>query len=93
MQIGQIKLSERIYLQPDIDGHVVLRINDVLYEADDIVPPSHFPEMAKEKKRDARTVAKKCLIHEYGPNRRRWPVLGRSFVEEQYTSNETPSQQ
>lgn len=70
-----------MYLQPSNDGRVLLRINEILYTADDVVPPSQCPDMAQEKKHDARSVAMKYLIHEYGPNRQRWPAVGRSFVE------------
>lgn len=82
MSATPVRLENRIYLLPEINGRILLRINDVLYEADEIVPPSQFPEMAKEKKHDARSVAVKCLVHEYGPNRVRWPELGRSYVEQ-----------
>ena len=82
MPDSRIKIGERIYLQSDSKGHVLLRIRDVLYEAGDVVPRSHYPEMAHEKKHDARSVATKCVIHEYGPNRARWPDMARSFVEE-----------
>ena len=81
MAFTRTKLSEGIYLQPSNDGRVLLRINELLYTADDDVPTSQIPEMAGEKKHDARTVAIKFLVHEYGPNRQRWPSLGRSFVE------------
>lgn len=81
MAFTRTRLSDGIYLQPSNDGRVLLRINDVLYTADDDVPASQCPEMAQEKKHDARTIAIKYLIHEYGPNRQRWPTDGRSFVE------------
>lgn len=81
MAIPAMKLGEGIYLQPSFNGRILLRIQDILYEADENVPPSRFPELAKEKKRDARTVVIKYLIHEYGPNRRRWPAVARLFVE------------
>ena len=87
MAIPAIKLGEGIYLQPSFNGRILLRIQDILYEADENVPPSHYPEMAKEKKRDARTVVTKCLIHEYGPNRRRWPAVARLFVENTPSDN------
>jgi hypothetical protein len=82
MPASRIKIGERIYLQSDSKGHVLLRIKDVLYEPDDVVPRSHYPEMALEKNHDARAVVIKCVIHEYGPNRARWPDMARSFVEE-----------
>jgi EAL domain-containing protein (putative c-di-GMP-specific phosphodiesterase class I)/ActR/RegA family two-component response regulator len=87
MAFTRTKLTEGIYLQPSNDGRVLLRINEVLYTADDNVPTSQIPAMAGEKKHDARTVAIKFLIHEYGPNRQRWPSLGRSFVEAASESN------
>jgi hypothetical protein len=82
MPDSRIKIGERIYLQSDSRGHVLLLIRDVLYEPGDVVPRSHYPEMAQEKKHDARTVVTKCAIHEYGPNRARWPDVARLFVEE-----------
>jgi EAL domain-containing protein (putative c-di-GMP-specific phosphodiesterase class I)/ActR/RegA family two-component response regulator len=81
MAFTRTKIHEGMYLQPSNDGRVLLRINEILYAADDVVPPSQCPEMALEKKHDARTVAIKYLVHEYGPNRQRWPAVGRSFVE------------
>lgn len=82
MPVSRIKIGERIYLQSDSKGQVLLRIKDVLYEPGDVVPAAHFPEMAHEKNHDARAVVTKCIIHEYGPNRARWPELARTFVEE-----------
>jgi EAL domain-containing protein (putative c-di-GMP-specific phosphodiesterase class I)/CheY-like chemotaxis protein len=81
MAFTRTKISEGMYLQPSNDGRILLRINDILYAPDHVVPPSQCPEMALEKKHDARTVAIKYLVHEYGPNRQRWPAVGRSFVE------------
>ncbi|MEO8006856.1 MAG: hypothetical protein ABI771_18205 [Betaproteobacteria bacterium] len=81
MLASRVRIGERIYLQSDSKGHVLLLIKDVLYEPDDVVPPAHYPEMAQEKKHDARAVVTKCAIHEYGPNRARWPEIARSFVE------------
>ncbi|HVY05434.1 MAG TPA: hypothetical protein VHB46_05620 [Burkholderiales bacterium] len=82
MMAAKIRIGERVFLQADSKGHVFLLVNDVLYEPTDIVSPRQLPELKEQKKRDARTVAMKCVIYEYGPNQRHWPDIARSFVGE-----------
>jgi hypothetical protein len=75
-----VPIGPEVCLQVDNKGNINLRIRDVLYEPDDNVPIQHLPELKQQKKRDARTVALKFLIHAYGPNPAHWPDLARAFV-------------
>ncbi|HVY05433.1 MAG TPA: hypothetical protein VHB46_05615 [Burkholderiales bacterium] len=75
-----VPIGPNIFLQSDGKGRIYLLINDVLCEATDVVSPQLVPEFKGQKKRDARTVAMKFIIHEYGPNQAHWPELARLFI-------------